>query len=145
VVTSLPGLGALAGPRGHDVDGVFEQVADGHADDLTAHQQGFVHFQAGLTEFSRLRSPVGAATRTPLPTPGELVGAVMGHVQRLVKTLVHPRTDRRRVHPDRHAHVARIARDITRKVPGVRVASAAAAAVAYRPRGGERHVRTRAT
>jgi uncharacterized alkaline shock family protein YloU len=110
-------------PCGHEVDEVFEQVADGHADGLTAHQQNCVHCQAALTELTRLWSPVAAAVRTPLPTPGELVGAVMGRVQRLVKDTWYTLelTDGGSVQIAARV-VARIARDTARKVPGVRVA-----------------------
>ena len=110
-------------PCGHDVDEVFEQVAEGHADDLTDHQRGCVHCQAAITEFARLWAPVTAASRTPLPTPGELVGAVMNRVQRLVKDTWYTLelTDGGSIQIAARI-VARIARDTARTVPGVRVA-----------------------
>src|ERR1700710_1120070 len=70
---------------GHDVDEILEQVAEGHADQLTAHQRSCVHCQAAISELSRLWAPVQAAVRTPLPAPGEIVDAVAGRVRRLVK------------------------------------------------------------
>jgi uncharacterized alkaline shock family protein YloU len=108
---------------GHDVDEVLEQVAEGHVDERTAHQQSCVHCQAALTELTRLWAPVQTAVRTPLPTPGEIVDAVVGRVRRLVKDTWYTLelTDGGSVQVAARV-VARIARDAARRVPGVRVA-----------------------
>lgn len=108
---------------GHDVDQILEQVADGHADELSAHQRGCVHCQAAIAEFTRLWAPVRASIRTPLPAPGEIVDAVLGRVQRLVKDTWYTLelTDGGSVQVAARV-VARIARDTARRVPGVRVA-----------------------
>ena len=110
-------------PCGRDVDNVLEQVADGDGDTLDDHQQSCVHCQAALAEFTRLWAPVRAATHTPLPTPTELVGAVLGRVQRLVKDtwFTLELTDGGSIQIAARI-VARVARDTARKVPGVRVA-----------------------
>ncbi len=110
-------------PCGHDIDELFEQVADGHGDELTGHQRGCVHCRAAITEFTRLWEPVRASIRTPLPTPGEIVGAVVGRVRRLVKDTWYTLelTDGGSVQVAARV-VARIARDTARRVPGVRVA-----------------------
>jgi uncharacterized alkaline shock family protein YloU len=110
-------------PCGHDVDEILEQVADGHADDRTAHQRRCVHCQAAITELTRLWAPIQTAVRAPLPAPGEIVAAVAGRVRRLVKDTWYTLelTDGGSVQVAARV-VARIARDTARRVPGVRVA-----------------------
>ena len=51
-------------PCGHKVDDLLEQVADGRAGQLTQHQQGCVHCQAAISEFTRLWAPVRASPST---------------------------------------------------------------------------------
>ena len=116
-------LQADALPCGHDVDEIFEQVADGHGETSPTTNAGCVHCQAAITEFTRLWAPVQASIRTPLPTPGEIVGAVAGRVQRLVKDTWYTLelTDGGSIQVAARV-VARIARDTARRVPGVRVA-----------------------
>lgn len=110
-------------PCGHDVDQILEQVADGNGDQLSEHQRSCVHCRAAIAEFTRLWAPVRAAAATPLPTPAELVGAVLGRVQRLVKDTWYTLelTDGGSIQIAARV-VARIARDTARRVPGVRVA-----------------------
>jgi uncharacterized alkaline shock family protein YloU len=110
-------------PCGHDIDEVFEQVADGHGEKLTDHQRQCVHCRAAITEFTRLWAPVRTSIRTPLPTPGDIVGAVAGRVRRLVKDTWYTLelTDGGSIQVAARV-VARIARDTARRVPGVRVA-----------------------
>ena len=110
-------------PCGHDVDQILEQVAEGHADELTDHQRGCVHCRAAITEFTRLWAPVRTSIRTPLPTPGEILDAVTGRVKRLVKDTWYTLelTDGGSIQVAARI-VARIARDTARRVPGVRVA-----------------------
>ena len=101
----------------------FEQVADGHGDQLSEHQRSCVHCRAAISEFTRLWAPVRAAAATPLPTPAELVGSVLGRVQRLVKDTWYTLelADGGSIQIAARV-VARIARDTARRVPGVRVA-----------------------
>ena len=110
-------------PCGHDVDEILEQVADGRAEQLTNHQRRCVHCQAAINEFDRLWAPVVASIDTPLPTPGEIVGAVLGRVQRLVKDTWYTLELSEGGSIQIAARiVARVARDTARRVPGVRVA-----------------------
>lgn len=69
---------------GADVDELLEQVADGHAEELTDHQSGCGYCQAALTEFTALWSPVAQAAAAPFAVPiglaGTLTAAVMADI-----------------------------------------------------------------
>ena len=56
-------------PCGADVDLLFEQVADGRAADLDAHQRECVHCRAAIAEFTAVWSPVTALAASPVPAP----------------------------------------------------------------------------
>jgi LPXTG-motif cell wall-anchored protein len=75
---------------GANVDELLEQVADGHADELTDHQSGCEYCQAALTEFTALWSPVALAAAAPFVVPaglaGSLTAAVMADVAKLPTT-----------------------------------------------------------
>jgi len=75
---------------GADVDQLLEQVADGHADELTDHQSGCEYCQGALTEFTALWSPVALAAAAPFVVPvglaGTLTAAVMADVAKLPTT-----------------------------------------------------------
>ena len=53
-------LDAVTLACGAEVDPLIEQVADGHAGDLDAHQRDCVHCQAAIAEFAELWAPVAA-------------------------------------------------------------------------------------
>lgn len=75
---------------GASVDELLEQVADGHADELTDHQSGCEYCQAALTEFTALWSPVALAAAAPFVVPAglavSLTAAVMADVAKLPTT-----------------------------------------------------------
>lgn len=79
---------------GADVDELLEQVADGDADELTAHQSGCEYCHAALTEFTALWSPVALAAAAPFVVPaglaGSLTAAVMADVAKLPTTATPP-------------------------------------------------------
>lgn len=108
---------------GAAVDELLEQVADGHAERLAAHQAGCPHCQAALSEFATLWAPVRELAATPIHAPGDLTAAVMKRVRALIKDVWYT------LHVTEEGAVrvaARIvgllARDTARQVPGVRVA-----------------------
>lgn len=108
---------------GASVDDVLEQVADGHAGQLTEHQTQCPHCQAAIREFTRLWAPIREAAATPLPAPGELTAAVMHKVRKLVQDVWYTLelTDGGAIQIAARV-VAVLARDAARRVPGVRVA-----------------------
>jgi uncharacterized alkaline shock family protein YloU len=116
-------LNAVTLPCGADVDGLLEQVADGHAADLDIHQRDCVHCQAALAEFAALWAPVAETTATPVPAPPGLTAAVMSQIRFLVRDVWYTlqTTDRGTIRIAARI-VGALARDAARMVPGVRVA-----------------------
>ena len=116
-------LDAATLPCGAQVDDLLEQVADGHATDLDAHQQGCVHCQAALTELAAVWAPVAEKVATPVPVPAGLIAAVMSQIRVLVRdvwyTLQTTNLGGVRIAA---RIVAALARDAARTVPSVRVA-----------------------
>ena len=103
------------------VDEVLEQVAEGDGERLNDHQQHCPHCQAAITEFIGIWSPVRRLADEPVPVPRRFRASVMREVDKL--------GSRRRLHPPTHRAgairvaarvVATIARDVARRVPGVR-------------------------
>lgn len=115
-------LDSMTLPCGAEVDALLEQVADGHAADLDAHQQDCVHCQAALTELAVLWAPVTEQAATPVPIPPGLTAAVMSQIRILVRDVWYTlqTTDLGGVRIAARI-VARLARDAARMVPGVRV------------------------
>lgn len=72
--------GAQSLACGANIDEVLEQVADGHGDQLTEHQQRCEYCQAALTEFTSLWSPVTRAAAMPVAVPLGLVGTLTAAV-----------------------------------------------------------------
>ena len=108
---------------GNDVDLLLEQVADGHAADLDAHQRGCVHCQAAIAEFSVLWNPVAELAASPVPAPAGLTAAVMSQIRILVRDIWYTLETTNLGHIRIAARiVAALARDSARLVPGVRVA-----------------------
>lgn len=116
-------LDALTLPCGAQVDPLLEQVADGHAGDLNAHQSECVHCRAAIAEFAALWAPVGETAASPVPAPPGLTTAVMSQIRVLVRDVWYTlqTTDLGAVRIAARI-VAALARDSARTVPGVRVA-----------------------
>jgi uncharacterized alkaline shock family protein YloU len=116
-------LNAVALPCGADVDALLEQVADGHAADLDAHQRDCVHCQAALGEFAALWAPVADTAARPVPVPPGLTTAVMSQIRILVRDVWYTlQTTDLGVIRIAARIVAALARDSARMIPGVRVA-----------------------
>ena len=110
-------------PCGADVDALLEQVADGHAADLDAHQRDCVHCQAALAEFVVLWTPVADTAAHPVPAPPGLTAAVMSQIRVLVRDVWYTlQTTDLGVIRVAARIVAALARDSARTVPGVCVA-----------------------
>jgi uncharacterized alkaline shock family protein YloU len=116
-------LDAVTLPCGAEVDPLIEQVADGHADDLDAHQRDCVHCRAAIAEFADLWAPVAETAAAPVSAPPALTALVMRQIRALVKdvwyTLQTTESGTIRIAA---RIVATLARDSARLVPGVRVA-----------------------
>lgn len=116
-------LTAVTLPCGADVDPVLEQVADGHAAELDAHQQDCVHCQAAIAEFAVLWAPVTETAASPVPAPPGLTAAVMSQIRVLVRDVWYTlQITNLGVIRIAARIVAALARDTARMVPGVRVA-----------------------
>jgi uncharacterized alkaline shock family protein YloU len=116
-------LTAVTLPCDADVDALLEQVADGHAADLDAHQQECVHCRAALAEFAALWAPVADTAVYPVPVPAGLTAAVMSQIRVLVRDVWYTlQTTELGVVRIAARIVATLARDSARMVPGVRVA-----------------------
>jgi uncharacterized alkaline shock family protein YloU len=116
-------LDAVTLPCGAEVDPLIEQVADGHAGDLDAHQRDCVHCQAAIAEFAELWAPVAATAATPVPVPPGLTAAVMRQIRALVRDVWYTlQTTELGTIRIAARIVATLARDSARMVPGVRVA-----------------------
>ena len=116
-------LTAVTLPCGADVDPVLEQVADGHAADLDAHQRDCVHCRAAIAEFAALWAPMAETAASPVPAPAGLTAAVMSQIRVLVRDVWYTlqTTDLGFIRIAARI-VAALARDTARLVPGVRVA-----------------------
>jgi uncharacterized alkaline shock family protein YloU len=110
-------------PCGAEVNPLLEQVADGRAADLDAHQRECVHCQAAIAEFTALWAPVAEAAARPVPAPPGLTAAVMSQIRVLVRDVWYTlQTTDLGVIRIAARIVATLARDAARMVPGVRVA-----------------------
>jgi uncharacterized alkaline shock family protein YloU len=117
----LLNAGSLA--CGADVDTLLEQVADGHAGQLTDHQRDCVHCWAAIGELNALWSPVRELAAAPVPPPPGLVTAVIGRIRTLVRDVGYTleMTDGGAIRIAGRI-VAALARDSASRVPGVRLA-----------------------
>jgi len=110
-------------PCGADVDPLLEQVADGHATALDAHQRECVHCRAAITEFTALWRPVTELAASPVAAPPGLAAAVMTQIRVLARDVWYTlQTTDLGVIRIAARIVAALARDSARAVPGVRVA-----------------------
>lgn len=117
----LLNAGSLA--CGADVDTLLEQVADGHARQLTDHQRDCVHCRAAIGELDALWSPVRELAAAPVPSPPGLAIAVIGRIRRLARDVGYTleMTDGGAIRIAARI-VAALARDSAGRVPGVRLA-----------------------
>jgi uncharacterized alkaline shock family protein YloU len=117
----LLNAGSLA--CGADVDTLLEQIADGHARQLTDHQRDCVHCQAAIGELNALWSPVRELAAAPVPSPPGLATAVIGRIRRLARDVGYTleMTDGGAIRIAARI-VAALARDSASRVPGVRLA-----------------------
>ena len=117
----LLNAGSLA--CGADVDTLLEQIADGHARQLTDHQRDCVHCQAAIGELNALWSPVRELAAAPVPPPPGLATAVIGRIRRLARDVGYTleMTDGGAIRIAAGI-VAALARDSASRVPGVRLA-----------------------
>lgn len=118
-----PDAGADRLPCGAAVAGLFEQVAEGRQDQLSAHQASCPHCRAALAELSELWAPVRALAAERVSAPAGLITAIMSRVRELARELWYA------VLPDDRGSTriaARVIGAIARRsaggVPGVRVA-----------------------
>ena len=107
---------------GADVDTLLEQVADGHAGQLTGHQRDCVHCRAAIGELNALWSPVRELA-APVPHSPGLATAVIGRIRRLARDVGYTleTTDGGAIRIAARI-VAALARDSASRVPGVRLA-----------------------
>jgi uncharacterized alkaline shock family protein YloU len=117
----LLNAGSLA--CGADVDTLLEQIADGHARQLTDHQRDCVHCRAAIGELDALWSPVRELAAAPVPSPPGLATAVIGRIRRLARDVGYTleMTDGGAIRVAGRI-VAALARDSASRVPGVRLA-----------------------
>jgi uncharacterized alkaline shock family protein YloU len=108
---------------GADIDTLLEQVADGHAGQLTGHQRDCVHCRAAMGELNALWSPVRELAAAPVPPPPGLATAVIGRIRRLARDVGYTleTTDGGAIRIAARI-VAALARDSASRVPGVRLA-----------------------
>src|ERR1700734_1045703 len=116
-------MDAVTLPCGAETDPLLEQVADGRAADLDAHQRDCVHCQAAIAEFAALWAPVADTAAHPVPVPPGLTAAVMSQIRVLVRDVWYTlQTTELGAIRIAARIVATLARDSARMVPGVRVA-----------------------
>jgi len=116
-------LDAVTLACGAEVDPLLEQVADGRAADLNAHQRDCVHCQAAIAEFAALWEPVAETAASQVAAPPGLTAAVMSQIRVLVRDVWYTlQTTELGTIRIAARIVAALARDSARMVPGVRVA-----------------------
>ena len=116
-------LGTATLPCGAEVDLLLEQVADGRAAALDAHQRECVHCQAALRELAALWGPVTELAATSAPAPLGLTASVMSQIRVLVRDVWYTlQTTNLGTIRIAARLVAALARDTARMIPGVRVA-----------------------
>ena len=115
-------LSAVTLPCGAEIDPLLEQVADGHAAELDAHQRECVHCQAAIAEFTALWAPVTETAATSVPAPPGLTAAVMSQIRVMIRDVWYTlQTTELGAIRIAARIVAALARDSARLVPGVRV------------------------
>lgn len=116
-------LDAVTLPCGAEVDPLLEQITDGRATDLDAHQRECVHCQAAIAEFTALWVPVTESAAEFVPAPSGLTAAVMSQIRVLMRDVWYTlQTTELGAIRIAARIVAALARDSARMAPGVRVA-----------------------
>jgi len=116
-------LDAVTLPCGAEVDPLLEQITDGRAADLDAHQRECVHCRAAIAEFTALWVPVTETAAEFVPAPSGLTAAVMSQIRVLIRDVWYTlQTTELGAIRIAARIVAALARDSARMVPGVRVA-----------------------
>lgn len=115
---------------------LVEQVAEGRAGDLDAHQRTCPYCRAALAEFDRLWAPVRAVAADRPQASGALVEAALARVREASDEPDYGRIDS----PIGHTRVAArvvvaLARHLASQVPGVEVALGRLAADVHRESG----------
>ncbi len=73
-------------PCGAELEPLLEQIADGRADQPTAHQRGCRYCSAALDEGDRLWGPVRELAAEVVEVPERVVASILRRVQRLINT-----------------------------------------------------------
>ena len=108
---------------GADVDTLLEQVAGGHAGQLTDHQHDCVHCRAALGELASVWRPVRELAAVPVPVPAGLTATVISRIRRLVRDTGYTlQISEEGVIRIAVRIVASLARVSASRVPGVRLA-----------------------
>lgn len=76
-------------PCGAAVDDLLEQVADGRASELDAHEGRCVHCQAMLRELDQLWAPVRSYAAEPITAPAGLLDGVVRQMRALFVDVWH--------------------------------------------------------
>lgn len=122
-MTTDPAEHAEPLPCGRDADAILDQVADGRAAELDAHQRDCPHCQAALREYDRLWAPVRDAAAEPVVVPDSVVQTALTRIR---AAMSHP--DYGLIESSRGVTrisarvVVAAARRGAQRVPGVRVA-----------------------
>ncbi len=130
-------------PCGAAVSELFDQVAEGHDSEVSAHQAGCPHCRAFLAEIGELWAPMRQLAAEQVSAPPGMVAAVMLRVRELARELWYAVLPAERGTTRIAARVVgAIARRAAAGVPGVRVVlgrSTDPAAVRTTRRATDRH------
>jgi len=109
-------------PCGAAVSELFDQVADGHDAEMSAHQVGCAHCRAFLAEIGELWAPVRQLAAERVSAPPGMVAAVMSRVRELAREVWYAALPADRGTTRIAARVVGvIARRAAAGVPGVKV------------------------
>jgi uncharacterized alkaline shock family protein YloU len=115
--------GERALPCGTDIDDLLEQVAEGHAEHRSEHQQQCPHCTATLNELTEIWAPISDLARQPISEPAGITAAVMRQIDQLARNVWYTlQTVEDGAIRIASRVVAVIARRAAMRVPGVRVA-----------------------
>ena len=108
---------------GRDVQGILDQVAEGRAAELDAHQSGCLHCRAALAEYDRLWSPVRELAAERVEAPASVLEVALEKIRQVVEHADHGLLGSAEGLTRISVRVVvAIARRSAQEVPGVRVA-----------------------